>query len=140
MKEKEWADAEGKLRKKWPERERFERWMERQTQTALERATPPDLDDPEIAMKFLQKQFRRIVTQYGLDKEPKADLLADFLTSPEHEEGKVTPAMVGEKFGLPEDEAKTFLTWIHVGVQFKREHLDNPETKAELRKLQASGR
>eukprot|EP00037_Helgoeca_nana_P017490 m.165779 g.165779 ORF g.165779 m.165779 type:complete len:165 (+) comp24017_c0_seq1:68-562(+) len=90
------------------------------------------LSEQEQMMKKHQAEFGRIVKEYGLDKGSKADELSAFLTDPANV--NITPAMMKGQFGLEEGDAKTFLSWIQLGVTFKKEHLDgNQEILDQLK-------
>eukprot|EP00035_Acanthoeca_spectabilis_P034624 m.30202 g.30202 ORF g.30202 m.30202 type:complete len:165 (-) comp6766_c0_seq2:1392-1886(-) len=95
------------------------------------------LTEQEKMMKRHKEEFERIVKQYKLDKGTKADELSAFLTDPAN--AHITPEMMKETFGLEEGDAKTFLSWIHLGVTFKKEHLDGQQEMMEQLKKDGTG-
>lgn len=67
-------------------------------------------------------EFQKVIKKYGLFLEHKAGKVADYLTS---EHGKdVHPKHFAEEFGMDENEAKTFLTFIEKGIHFKKSAMD----------------
>lgn len=68
-------------------------------------------------------EFDKVVRKYGLDKRPHADRLADLLSGKDGQT-QVAPEELVKKFGLDLVDAKCFLSWIYVGVTFKKDHLD----------------
>eukprot|EP00040_Diaphanoeca_grandis_P014741 m.74892 g.74892 ORF g.74892 m.74892 type:complete len:157 (-) comp24712_c0_seq1:215-685(-) len=91
---------------------------------AFQQSDKTGVDVQQAQMQSHHKEFQRIVKQHGLDQGSKADQLADFLSDPAHDDGKVTNEMVMQKFGLDLGEAKTLLSWIHLGVTFKKDFMD----------------
>eukprot|EP00039_Didymoeca_costata_P019176 m.336522 g.336522 ORF g.336522 m.336522 type:complete len:157 (-) comp17879_c0_seq1:1609-2079(-) len=89
--------------------------------------------DQEEAMVLHHREFQRIIKEYKLDKPKTAEKLSAFLSDPSHDNGQVTPEMMNKEFGLEEGDAKTFLAWIHIGVQYKTENLDG--TKEKLKNI-----
>ncbi len=102
--------------------------------------TQYDLNDPAEALRAHSRAFRQIIRKYRLDKDGKADRLADLLCSPEAnndpERAKDEPESPEEQkairsaeqlaasYGLSPAEVSTFLSFIHIGVRYKVEHLD----------------
>eukprot|EP00730_Choanoeca_flexa_P015540 TRINITY_DN715_c0_g1_i1.p1 TRINITY_DN715_c0_g1~~TRINITY_DN715_c0_g1_i1.p1 ORF type:complete len:178 (+),score=29.26 TRINITY_DN715_c0_g1_i1:35-535(+) len=82
-----------------------------------------DLQDQETRMKAHQREFKRIVSQYGLNKGDRADQLADLLTNAV-EEVSIPAQKVADQFELPLADASTLLAWIDVGLRFKEQALD----------------
>ncbi len=68
------------------------------------------------------KEYKKIIKRYSLDEEKKAEEIAAFLT--EHHRKKVTPKEFSEMFNMSEQEAKLFLSFIEVGLNFKKKHID----------------
>eukprot|EP00041_Stephanoeca_diplocostata_P011146 m.180815 g.180815 ORF g.180815 m.180815 type:complete len:167 (+) comp18434_c0_seq5:219-719(+) len=94
------------------------------------------LSSQEKMMKQHKEEFDRICKHYGLNRGKKAEALAAFLTGSDggSDGDKITPQMMKDKFDMEEGDAKTFLSWIHLGVQFKKEHIDgSAEALAQLK-------
>lgn len=70
----------------------------------------------------LKKNFDHICDKYDLRSEEKSSLIADFLT--DQTSRNFDTKAVSEKFGMSMRDANTFLMWIQVGTNFKREVLD----------------
>ena len=68
------------------------------------------------------KQFETIAAKYGLKTEEKAGEIADFLVS--HPAGKVSAKAFAEQFGMSEDEAILFLSFVDKGLRFKEGVVD----------------
>ena len=77
----------------------------------------------------LKKDFARIVQKYRLDSGPKADAVADFLTS--GEASSVSASEFAQRFGTTEEDAGVFLAWINVGVAFKEQYMDPNQGQAD---------
>lgn len=69
-----------------------------------------------------KRRFDEIITKYGLDEESKAGEVADFLTR--HDKPSVSAGEFAKLFGMEEEEAVTFLSFIERGLRFKQDHLD----------------
>jgi len=88
-----------------------------------------DMSDPANQMRIHHQAFQVVVKKYGLDAPDKADKLSAFLTFTGHDGGTITPPMVAKEFGMHEEDAKTFLSWVQQGVKFKEENLDGTKEK-----------
>ena len=87
-------------------------------------------------------EFQKIVDKYDLKNEDRAERLAWFLTNTDNV--TVTADMVQKEFGFSVAEAETFLSWIEVGVKFKKDHLGESGNKqaqlaGQMERLNASG-
>lgn len=69
-----------------------------------------------------KKRFDEIITKYGLDEESKAGEVADFLTK--HDKPQVSAEEFAKLFGMKEEEAVTFLSYIEKGLRFKKDNID----------------
>ena len=48
-----------------------------------------------------------------------------------HADGKVGAADIVAEFGMTDADAKTFLSWVQVGVGFKEENIDGSDSKMQ---------
>ena len=87
------------------------------------RSCPPPPSSSSHA-QLHNREFRRIVFMYGLDKGAKADQLADLLTDQDGH-NHIAPEQLASQFDIPRDDAATLLSWIEVGVRFKEQALDS---------------
>ena len=72
-----------------------------------------------------KERFEAIAKKYDLKNEEKAGEIADFLTTP-HKPG-VAAHEFATLFGMTEEEATDFLSFIDRGLRFKEKHIDqNP--------------
>lgn len=86
-------------------------------------------EDEANQMRMHHVAFQEVVKKYGLDSEDKAERLSAFMTFDQHDGGTITPSMLEAEFGLTDADAKTFLSWVQVGVKFKQENLDGTKEK-----------
>lgn len=73
-------------------------------------------------IKQHKEEFDKIIKKYNLSEEDRATEIANFLTK-----GKSNLIDIKEfsiLFGMSEEEAKTFLSFIVKGLEFKRNHID----------------
>ena len=65
-----------------------------------------------------KERFEAIAVKYGLRNEEKAGEIADFLTKPRND-SKVAVHEFASLFGMSEEEAEDFLSFIDRGLRFK---------------------
>ena len=65
-------------------------------------------------------EFEKIVKRYNLEDKDKASEIAKFLTSGK----KISFKEFAILFAIEEDDAKTFLSFILKGIEFKENYLD----------------
>jgi hypothetical protein len=63
------------------------------------------------------KRFMEIIEKYGLSEEKKADEIARFLSSGSR---MLSVAEFAKLFGMTEEEAKIFLSFIEKGMAFRK--------------------
>lgn len=81
-----------------------------------------------MEIEELHKRFRDIIEKYGLDDEKSAEDISQFLTNSTRE--GVNAKDFASLFGMTEDEAKLFLSFIDKGLRFKEDSLDKNENNA----------
>jgi len=67
-----------------------------------------------------KEEFENIVKKYKLDEQDKAQEIANFLTKG----NSISYKEFATLFAMSEDEAKTFLSFIQKGIEYKEEHID----------------
>ncbi|MBN1274969.1 hypothetical protein JXA12_01630 [Candidatus Woesearchaeota archaeon] len=75
-------------------------------------------------------QFEAIAERHGLKNEEQAGRIADFLVS--HPAGKVSAPEFSEEFGMSEEEAVVFLSFIDRGLRFKERVVDRKDSGKEF--------
>lgn len=87
---------------------------------------PDDGDEPRIIeVEDHKAAFDRIIRKYGFDKGEHPAKIADMLTNGDL--GKISHKDFAKQWGIEEEEAISFLSWIQVGVSFKKESLQAAE-------------
>eukprot|EP00892_Ulva_mutabilis_P011907 jgi/Ulvmu1/9089/UM005_0184.1 len=76
----------------------------------------------EEEFEALKTNFDHICDKYNLRSEEKSSEIADFLT--DSSSANFDTKAVSEKFGMSMRDANTFLMWIQVGTNFKRDVID----------------
>jgi len=96
-----------------------------------------DMAHHDEAVMAHHREFRKILLKYGLNTEDKAGELADFLTDASSG-GNINPVEFATKHKLEVDEAHTLLSFINVGVDFKKKNLGaKGDVMSALKKQQA---
>ena len=67
----------------------------------------------------LQRNFKEVVRKYRLDEEDRAEKLTTYII--EHED--ITVSEFAAEFKLDVADANSFLAWINIGVQFRKQAL-----------------
>lgn len=68
-----------------------------------------------------KKEFDRIIKLYGLDDAQKAQEITDYILS---KQGKLSLSEFSNHFAMTQEDAKTFISFIAKGVEFKQEVID----------------
>ncbi len=69
-------------------------------------------------IKEHKKKFDEVVKKYNLTTDTKAEEIATFLTSKKNGE-KISSEEFATLFAMSENDAKIFLTFIEIGLDFK---------------------
>ncbi|MBD3164792.1 hypothetical protein GF323_06350 [Candidatus Woesearchaeota archaeon] len=73
-------------------------------------------------LKKHKEEFERIIRKYNLKEKEKAAEIADFLTKSHGK--KISAKEFAKLFGMSEQEAVIFLSWIQKGIKFKEENMN----------------
>lgn len=73
-------------------------------------------------IKKHKEEFDKIIRKYNLSAPDKAEEISQFLTSKDRD--KVSYHEFSKFFNMTEDEAKIFLSFIEIGLEFKKKHID----------------
>lgn len=72
-------------------------------------------------------QFKEIVQKYGLDHEKTAEQISHFLTKSDR--SSVSAHEFSTLFGMDDEEAILFLSFIDKGLRFKEQNMDQGQNK-----------
>jgi hypothetical protein len=78
------------------------------------------MDEREREIKEHKAAFEMIVKKYNFAEESRAHELATFLTKP-RKSGKLSSEEFSQLFGMTLEEANIFLSFVQMGLEFKKE-------------------
>lgn len=76
------------------------------------------MEDKEQQLLAHKKAFDEIIKKYNFAEEGRAQELANFLARPNQQ---ISHKEFGQLFGMSEEEAQVFLSFIQKGLDFKKE-------------------
>lgn len=78
------------------------------------------MDEQEKQLKEHKAAFDEIVKKYNFAQEERAQELATFLTKPRKDD-KISSDEFATLFGMSQEEASVFLSFVQMGLEFKKE-------------------
>jgi hypothetical protein len=76
----------------------------------------------ELDIEEHSNKFQEIIEKYNLKSEIRANQIADLLTNSNR--NKISSKDFSKLFGMQEEEATIFLSFIQKGLNFKKTHID----------------